>query len=616
MLSVPSLAGRVGARLDAGKRMIYRFRHGIIGPLAIFWLIVTVASVITGAIAWSRFSRRVNASADPDQFRESINHLQQITWVAGLLGVGAGLFALYFYRVDYRQERARRELLEEKLHAEQAVREKSAFLANMSHEIRSPMNAILGFSELLQPEGLTPKQSQYVRAIRDSGASLLQLINDILDLSKLEAGRVELHPDPTDLRDSCEFLRTIFGQQAVKKSLQLQFEISPNLPRALLLDRLRLRQVMVNLLGNAIKFTERGWVKTRVFWQGRENSGSGKLLIDVADTGIGIASDKLEKVFQPFVQADSRRTAEREGTGMGLTIVKRVTELMGGSLTVESVVGQGTIFHLRFPDVPVSGLAPVGDHAEPGGAVDFDDFAPATVLVADDNQTNRALMAGIFEGTHHRLLFANNGQEALDHLKAARPDVILLDIRMPVMDGRTTLVEIRKQASLAFLPIIAVTASSEPGEDPELRGQFSAFIRKPFSRHTLFLALAQFLQKASSTKGLQRKELKESFPSISVASRAQAAQWLELAPELRRQEATVWPALRDSLAVNETRAFAHQLFLLGETAQCGPLATYAATLTTFADSYAISQMEQHLAAFPRLVESIETTSAQAEPQPA
>jgi len=595
--------------------MIYRFRHGIIGPLAIFWLIVTVASVITGAVAWSRFSRRVSASAEPEQFRESINHLQQITWVAGLLGIGAGLFALYFYRVDYHQERARRELLEEKLHAEQAVREKSAFLANMSHEIRSPMNAILGFSELLEPEGLTPKQSQYVRAIRDSGAALLQLINDILDLSKLEAGKVELHPDPTDLRDSCEFLRTVFGQQAVKKSLQLQFEISPNLPRALLLDRLRLRQVMVNLLGNALKFTERGSVKTRVSWQGPENGGTGLLLIDVADTGIGIAADRLEQVFQPFVQADAQRTAEREGTGMGLTIVKRVTELMGGTLTVESVIGEGTMFHLRFPGVPVSGLAPVGDHAEPGGAVDFDDFTPATVLVADDNQTNRALMAGIFEGTRHRLLFANNGQEVLDLLKGARPDVILLDIRMPVMDGRTTLLEIRKQASLASLPIIAVTASSEPSEDIELRGQFSAFIRKPFSRHTLFLALAQFLQKACPAKPLPHQDPKEAVERILVASPGQAAQWRELAPELRRQQATVWPALRDSLAVNETRAFAHQLFLLSETAQCGPLGAYAAALATFADSYAIGRMEHHLAAFPSLVESIETSSAQAEPQP-
>ncbi len=595
--------------------MIYRFRHAIIGPLAIFWLIVTMASVVTGAIAWSRFSRRVEASADPEQFRGSINQLQQITWVAGLLGVGAGLFALYFYRVDYRQERARRELLEEKLHAEQAVREKSAFLANMSHEIRSPMNAILGFSELLEPEGLTPKQSQYVRAIRDSGASLLQLINDILDLSKLEAGKLELHPDPTDMRDSCEFLRTVFGQQAVMKSLQLQFELSPNLPRALLLDRLRLRQVLVNLLGNAIKFTERGFVKTRVSWQSEENGKAGTLLIDVQDTGIGIPADKLEEVFQPFVQADSRRTAEREGTGIGLTIVKRVTELMGGSLAVDSTVGQGTTFHLRLPDVPVSGLSPVGDHAEPGRAVDFDDFAPAVLLVVDDNQANRALMAGIFERTHHRVVFASNGQEALDHLKQGRPDVVLLDIRMPVMDGRTTLGQIRKQAKMASLPVIAVTASSKPGEEHELQAQFSGFIRKPFSRQTLFLALAQFLQKASPADGLESPSAGETLQSIPTAAPNQAAQWRELALELRQQQAGIWPILRDSLAVNETRTFAHKLFLLGQSAQCPPLATYAAALTTFADAYAIGQMEHHLAAFPRLVESIEAASAQTEPQP-
>ena len=330
-------------------------------------------------------------SANGEATRRQMKLVHQMTWMAGLLGVGAGVFALYFYRLDYYQERERRELLEEKLHAEQSVREKSAFLANMSHEIRSPMNAILGFSELLEPDGLTPKQAQYVRAIRDSGAALLHLINDILDLSKLEAGKLELHPDPTDMRDSCEFLRTVFGQQAVTKSLQLQFELSPNLPRALLLDRLRLRQVLVNLLSNAIKFTERGCVKTRVSWESQEDGRSGTLLIDVEDTGIGIPAEELEEVFKPFVQAESRQTAEKEGTGIGLTIVKRLTELMGGSLTVESTVGQGTVFHLRFANVPVSGRLPVGDHAEPGGAVDFNDFAPATLLVVDDNPTNRAL---------------------------------------------------------------------------------------------------------------------------------------------------------------------------------------------------------------------------------
>jgi signal transduction histidine kinase/DNA-binding response OmpR family regulator len=596
--------------------MIYRFRHWIIGPLAIFWLLVTVASVVSGAVAWSRFSRRVDASANPDQFRGSINHLQQMTWIAGLLGVGAGLFALYFYRIDFHQERARRELLEEKLHAEQAVREKSAFLANMSHEIRSPMNAILGFSELLEPEGLTPKQSQYVRAIRDSGAALLHLINDILDLSKLEAGKLELHPDPTDLRDSCEFLRTVFGQQAVMKSLQLQFELPPNLPRALLLDRLRLRQVLVNLLSNAIKFTERGCVKTRVLWEGSQDSRSGTLMIDVEDTGIGIPADKLEDVFKPFVQADSLRTVERQGTGIGLTIVKRVTELMGGSLAVESTVGKGTVFHLRFAEVPVSGLLPVGDHAEPGGAVDFNDFAPATLLVADDNQANCALMAGIFEKTHHRVLFASNGREALAHLERSRPDVVLLDIRMPVMDGRTTLAEIRKQASLASLPVIAVTASSKGDEETELQRRFSGYVRKPFSRHTLFLALAQFLQPAARVPALEAQSLAETAEGLPIPSSEQAAQWQELALELRRQEAAEWPGLRDSLAVNATRTFAHKLFLLGQESHCGSLVAYAAALTTFADAYAIGEMEGQLAAFPKLVESIGTSLSPPQLQPA
>ena len=720
--------------------MIYRFRHGIMGPVAIFWLIVTMVSLVMGAVAWSRFSRSLDATAEAEQLRESIDQLfsvlqdaeasqrgylltgntayreaftsadrtfpemferlaasarhepagptdlielrrlinlelaelrqgialraekgaaapevtaipeqtrttmdrireiikrrhdnrldllsakgeatrramkwvHQMTWLAGLLGVGAGLFALYFYRVDYFQERARRELLEEKLHAEQAVREKSAFLANMSHEIRSPMNAILGFSELLEPERLTPKQSQYVRAIRDSGAALLHLINDILDLSKLEAGKLELHPDPTDMRDSCEFLRTVFGQQAVMKSLQLQFELSPSLPRALLLDRLRLRQVLVNLLSNAIKFTERGCVKTRVAWRSQEDGRSGTLLIDVEDTGIGIPAEELDEVFKPFVQSDPLRTAEMEGTGIGLTIVKRLTELMGGSLAVESKVGQGTVFHLRFANVPVSGRLPVGDHAEPCGAVDFNDFAPATLLVVDDNQINRALMAGIFEKTHHQVHFANNGQEALECLGEAKPDVVLLDIRMPVMDGRTTLAEIRKQASLVSLPVIAVTASSNAGEEKALQNQFSGYIRKPFSRQTLFLALAQFLQRASPGNGLEYPNFGPTLKSIPHPSPDQAAQWQELALELRRQEATEWPTLRDSLAVNQTRAFAHNLFTLGQAAHCAPLATYAATLTTFADAYAIGQMELHLAAFPNLVESIETSSARPE----
>jgi CheY-like chemotaxis protein len=292
-----------------------------------------------------------------------------------------------------------------------------------------------------------------------------------------------------------------------------------------------------------------------------------------------------------------------------LTIVKRIMDLMGGVLTVESVVGQGTVFHLKLANVPVSEWLPVGDHALPSGAVDFNNFAPATLLVADDHQANRELIAGIFEKTHHRVQFASNGQEALESLEKTKPDAVLLDLRMPVMDGRTTLAEIRKRPGLASLPVIAITASGEASADSEGRSQFSGFIRKPFSRHTLFIALTPFLQRAAQKDAIDPVSSAEMAASMPKPSPEQAAQWRELTLKLRHQEADEWPSLRDSLAINGTRAFAHKLSGLAQAAQCSPLASYATTLATFADAYAIGEMERHLAAFPKLIESIERSSS-------
>jgi len=227
--------------------------------------------------------------------------------------------------------------------------------------------------------------------------------------------------------------------------------------------------------------------------------------------------------------------------------------------------------------------------------------------VVDDTRTNRDLMAGIFEKTHHRVHFAVNGREALECLRTMKPDVVLLDIRMPVMDGRATLAEIRKQAKLASLPVIAVTASSESGEEMELQSQFSAYLRKPFSRRALFLALTQFLQQSPLKNSKRQHNSAENLAGLPAPLPEQAGQWRELALELRRQETGQWPALRDSLAVNETRSFAHKLFTLGQGAHCPALTTYAATLTTLADAYAIGQMESHLVLFPELTRSIEAS---------
>ena len=198
---------------------------------------------------------------------------------------------------------------------------------------------------------------------------------------------------------------------------------------------------------------------------------------------------------------------------------------MGGGLTVESKLGEGTVFHLRFPDVPVSGRLPVGDHAEPGGAVDFNDFAPATLLVVDDNPPIGPTWLASLRRPITRSLLPTTVSKRWTCLAKARPDVVLLDIRMPVMDGRTALVEIRKQASLVSLPVIAVTASSKAGEERELQSEFSGYIRKPFSRQTLFAELAQFLQRTSPGTALEGQNLAQTLNSLPIPSPGQAAQW-------------------------------------------------------------------------------------------
>ncbi|MEI9866584.1 MAG: CHASE3 domain-containing protein [Limisphaerales bacterium] len=239
--------------------------------------------------------------------------------VAGSFAMGAGLIALWLSYVAVRHQQRERELMDAKLKAEHSNREKTIFLANMSHEIRTPMNAILGFSELLQGELREHKHRQYLQSIRASAGSLLLLINDILDMSKIEAGVLELRPEPTDLHEICDFLHTLFSEPAAKKGLKLQCNVSENLPHALLLDRIRLRQILVNLVGNAVKFTDKGSIEVQVSLEKQVTSSQVTLIIEIQDTGVGIPQDKLDAIFKPFVQAGAHRDKEKQGTGLGLS---------------------------------------------------------------------------------------------------------------------------------------------------------------------------------------------------------------------------------------------------------------------------------------------------------
>ncbi|MBU3914167.1 response regulator, partial [bacterium] len=489
------------------------------------------------------------------------------------------------------------ELEESKIAAEDANLAKSQFLANMSHEIRTPMNAILGFTEIMLNKIENPKLSHYLELIYSSGKALLNLINDILDLSKVEAGKLRLKYTVVPMDRFFDEIKTMFMLKTEEKGIEFIAEFQPGFPNALIIDEVRLRQIMINLIGNAIKFTESGYIKLSVNYEIPEQANTSmlNLIVKVEDTGIGIPPDKINSIFDAFSQLKQQQSLYFEGTGLGLTITKNLIEMLKGSISVNSEPGKGSIFTITINDVEV-----VSEHTsqvQSDKRIDLKSiqFEKSTILIADDIEYNREILKGFFEDYGFDILEAENGQEVLELAGKHNPQLICLDMKMPVMDGYETSNIMKNDAELNKIPVIAITASALKKDEEIILTLCNAYLRKPINKHDLIIKVMDYLPHTIRDKALtgdvDETEQEFSFKTLK--------KYPELLNVLKR-EVNYSKEISERMNINVIEDFAETMKELGSENNCAALIRWSENLNLATRTFEIRTIELILKEFSEI----------------
>jgi PAS domain S-box-containing protein len=492
-------------------------------------------------------------------------------------------------------------LKQAKEEAESANRAKSEFLANMSHEIRTPMNAVIGFSELLFSQVTDKKQHSYLNAIQAAGKSLLTLINDILDLSKIEAGRLEIQYEVVNPYTIFNELKQIFALKIAEKKLEFIVDIDKNLPLVLVVDEIRLRQVLLNLIGNAIKFTETGYIKlsTQTIYKA-DDPHKIDFIIAVADTGIGIPDNQQEIIFESFRQQDGQSTRKYGGTGLGLAITKRLVEMMNGYISVMSQVDVGSVFEITLWDVDVSITKGQVETKKTPFDLKSIYFEKAHVLVVDDVESNRSLIKECLSQAGLEVVEAEDGQKCLLIANEIHPDIILMDIRMPVMDGYEATKQLKNKATTKRIPVIALSADVKVGENSSLKTyEFDGYLSKPVNMHDLFDMLSHYLKRRPGV-------ITETMPvePLKNISHDNIARLPELLNTLEKSIMPTWAEINGAMEMDAIEDFAGQLLKLGEDYRAQGLINYADNLHHFCQNFDVTNLGETLKTFPEIVKHL------------